>query len=97
MEVEVFKDERLAIGDAAEVIDNMQCYTDYTEWVNKHIRDSAIRNEFVQGKIIAKGDVVKILDIGKHDRIDDEIVCYVQEVQGNHGCYLIEKSGLRYI
>lgn len=97
MEVEVFENEELSIGDAAEVIDDMQCYPDYVEWVNKHIRDSAIRNEFAQGKTIDNGAVVKILDIGKHDCFDDQIVCYVQKVQGSHECYLIEKSGLRSI
>ncbi len=87
--------KQFEIGDKVKIIDDNESYTGYHDWVYTHISD-ATKCRYAYGCVPKKG--IKAVVISNRFRLDNgDVIVYVQNVVGNHECYLMSIDGLAKI
>ena len=81
-------------GDRVRVIDSGECYTTYSDWVEKYITERSERYLWDYGQSCDNGDEGKILFIAPHEYGTGQLA-YVQMT--DKLCYLIGTKGLEVI
>lgn len=84
----------LMVGDSVRVVDSGECYTTYSEWVEKHIVDPSAKYLWDYEQSCDNGDKGKILCIAPHEYGTAQLA-YVQMT--DRLCYLIGVKGLEKI
>ena len=88
------KDREFEAFDRVRVIDSGECYTTYSEWIEKYISEPSERYLWDYGQECGNGDEGTILFIAPHEYGTGQLA-YVQMT--NRLCYLIGIGGLEKI
>jgi hypothetical protein len=81
-------------GDRVRVIESGECYTTYSDWVEKYITEPSERYLWDYGMSCYNGDVGEVLHIESHE-YGNATLAYVKMDNGK--CYLIGTKGLEII
>lgn len=82
------------VGDYVRIIDSGECYTTYSDWIEKYITEPSEKYLWDYGVTRFNGEVGKILFIASHEN-DNATLAYVKMDNGR--CYLIGIRGLEVI
>lgn len=86
-----------AVGNRVRIIDSGECYTTYSDWVEKHVSEPSEKYLWDYGRSCDDGDTGKILFIAPHE-YDTGQLAYVKMDNEKYGkCYLIGVRGLEKI
>ena len=89
----LLEDDEIKLYEIVEVINNTECYTTFTEWIEKNVTSNFHRYLYDIDKVPSNGMKCKVIYKGKA-LYRDEMLYYIKDLTTGR-CYLTSEKGIK--